>query len=55
MLLPGATEPIVTPQRGIFRSCGPAGLIYTTARDQLALASLHLVAGVTADGTRVLS
>ena len=32
---PGADEPIVTPQWGIFRSCGPAGLIHMTARDLL--------------------
>ena len=52
---PGATEPIVTPQWGIFRSCGPAGLIHTTARDQLAFARLHLRGGTTDDGTRVLA
>jgi hypothetical protein len=45
----------VTPQWGIFRSCGPAGLIHMTATELLAFARLHLAAGVTADGTRVLS
>ena len=52
---PGAKEPMVTPQWGIFRSCGPAGLIHSTARDQLAFARMHLGGGVTGDGTRVLS
>jgi CubicO group peptidase (beta-lactamase class C family) len=55
ILLPGAEEPIVTPQWGIFRSCGPAGLLHTTARDMLAFARLHLAGGVTPDGTRLLS
>src|SRR3954462_1551252 len=45
----------VTPQWGIFRSCGPAGLIHATARDVIAFAKLHLADGVTPDGTRVLS
>src|SRR5439155_23358693 len=44
-----------TPVWGIFRSCGPAGLIHATARDVIAFAKLHLADGVTADGTRVLS
>jgi CubicO group peptidase (beta-lactamase class C family) len=52
---PGAEEPIVTPQWGIFRSAGPAGLIHMTATDLLAFARLHLDEGVTADGTRLLS
>ena len=52
---PGAPEPVVTPQWGIYRSCGPAGLIHMTAADQLAFARLHLAGGVTADGTRLLS
>ena len=55
LLLPGQSEPVVTPQWGIYRSCGPAGLIHTTARDQLAFTSMHLADGVAADGTRVLS
>jgi CubicO group peptidase (beta-lactamase class C family) len=49
-----ADAPVVTTQWGIFRSAGPAGLIHTTARDQLAFAALHL-AGGTAAGGRVLS
>ena len=52
---PGAKEPMVTPQWGIFRSCGPAGLIHSTARDQLAFARLHLRDGKADDGTRILS
>ena len=55
IVLPGESEPVVTPQWGIFRSCGPAGLIHTTARDQLVFAQLHLDGGTAADGTRVLS
>ena len=55
LLPPGADEPVVTPQWGIFRSCGPAGLIHMTAADLLAFARLHLAGGVTADGTRLLS
>jgi CubicO group peptidase (beta-lactamase class C family) len=53
--LPGSDGPVVTPQWGIFRSAGPAGLLHTTARDMLAFARLHLAGGVTADGTRLLS
>ena len=52
---PGTTEPVVTPQWGIFRSAGPAGLLHSTAAAQLAFAQLHLAGGVTADGTRLLS
>src|SRR3954451_16110515 len=52
---PGSDETIVTPQWGIFRSCGPAGLIHMTAADLLTFARLHLAGGVTADGTRILS
>jgi CubicO group peptidase (beta-lactamase class C family) len=48
-------EPVVTPQWGIYRSAGPAGLIHCTARDVLAFAQLHLDGGTTPDGTRVLS
>jgi CubicO group peptidase (beta-lactamase class C family) len=55
LLPPGAEEPVVTPQWGIFRSCGPAGLIHMTATDLLTFARLHLAGGVTADGTRLLS
>jgi CubicO group peptidase (beta-lactamase class C family) len=53
--LPGQDEPIVTPQWGIYRSPGPAGLLHSTARDQIAFARLHLRDGVTTDGTRLLS
>src|SRR3954453_13440973 len=52
---PGADDPVVTPQWGIYRSCGPAGLIHMTATDLLTFARLHLSGGVTADGTRILS
>src|SRR3954470_6425001 len=52
---PGSDDTIVTPQWGIFRSCGPAGLIHMTAADLLTFARLHLAGGVTADGTRILS
>lgn len=52
---PGATEPAVTPQWGIFRSAGPAGLIHSTAAQQLAFARLHINNGVAADGARLLS
>ncbi len=52
---PGADGPVVTPQWGIFRSCGPAGLIHMTARDLLVFVQMHLDGGTTADGTRVLS
>lgn len=55
MVLPGQDAPIVTPQWGIYRSAGPAGLIHCPARDVLAFAQLHLDGGTTADGTRVLS
>ena len=33
---PGADAPVVTPQWGIYRSAGPAGLLHCTARDLLA-------------------
>lgn len=52
---PGSDEPVVTPQWGIYRSCGPAGLIHMTATDLLAFARLHLSGGTSADGTRLLS
>ena len=55
MVLPDQDEPIVTPQWGIYRSTGPAGLIHCPARDVLAFARLHLDGGTTPDGTRVLS
>jgi CubicO group peptidase (beta-lactamase class C family) len=55
ILPPGAAEPIVTPQWGIYRSAGPAGLLHMTARDSLELARLHLSGGLAPDGTRLLS
>ncbi|MCW2584529.1 MAG: beta-lactamase [Frankiales bacterium] len=55
LVLPGSDEPVVTPQWGIYRSCGPAGLIHSTARAQLAFAQLHLSGGLAPDGTRLLS
>ena len=55
LLPPDADGPVVTPQWGIFRSCGPAGLIHMTATELLAFARLHLDGGVTADGQRLLS
>ena len=45
----------VTPQWGLPRAIGPAGLIHARAADLLAFARLHLADGVTADGRRVLS
>ncbi len=55
LVLPGSEEPVVTPQWGIYRSAGPAGLIHMPTRDLLAFARLHLAGGVLADGTRLLS
>lgn len=52
---PGADAPIVTPQWGIYRSAGPAGLIHMTARDLLLFVQMHLDGGTAADGTRLLS
>ena len=40
---------------GLPRSIGPAGLVTSTVADVLAFARLHLLGGVAADGTRVLS
>src|SRR4051812_2059689 len=54
-ITPPGGELQVTPMWGIFRSCGPAGLIHATAADTLAFAKLHLADGVAPDGTRVLS
>lgn len=55
VVVPGTQEVTVTPQWGIYRSAGPAGLLHSTARDQLAFARLHLAGGVLPDGTRLLS
>ncbi|HET7310868.1 MAG TPA: serine hydrolase domain-containing protein [Mycobacteriales bacterium] len=54
-ITPPGGELTVTPMWGIFRSCGPAGLIHATAAETLAFAKLHLADGVAPDGTRVLS
>ena len=54
-ITPPGGEITVTPMWGIFRSCGPAGLIHATAADTIAFAKLHLADGVAPDGTRVLS
>ncbi len=50
-----ADEIVVTPQWGIFRSAGPAGLLHCTATDLLALGRLHLDGGLAPDGSRLLS
>lgn len=52
---PGLPEPMVTPQWGIYRSCGPAGLAHMTAAELLAFARLHLAGGTAPDGTQVVS
>lgn len=54
-LMPDQEEPQVAPEWGLFRSCGPAGLVHSTASDQLALAELHHAGGITSDGARLLS
>ncbi len=53
--LMGGDDPQVAPVWGLPRSLGPAGLITATATDVLAFARMHLMGGVTQDGTRVLS
>lgn len=55
MTPPGASEPMVTPQWGLPRNAGPAGLVHGRARDVLAFARMHLADGVTPDGRRILS
>ncbi len=52
---PGADEPHVTSQWGLYRSVGPAGLIHARAEDLITFARLHLSSGVAADGARILS
>jgi CubicO group peptidase (beta-lactamase class C family) len=52
---PGASEPMVTPQWGLPRSSGPAGLVHGRARDVLAFARMHLADGLAPDGSRILS
>jgi CubicO group peptidase (beta-lactamase class C family) len=46
----------VSPQWGLFRSCGPMGAsLVASAGDVLRFALLHLDGGVTSDGARLLS
>lgn len=45
----------VTPQWGLPRSIGPAGLIHARAADVLTFVRMHLAGGLTASGQRVLS
>ncbi|MET1061113.1 MAG: serine hydrolase domain-containing protein [Nocardioides sp.] len=47
-------HPVPAPVSMLPRSCGPAGLIWSTAADQLAFATAHLRGGVRPDGTRLL-
>ena len=47
---------VVSPQWGLFRSCGPMGAsVVASAGDVLRFAKLHLDGGVAGDGTRLLS
>ncbi|KQW52491.1 hypothetical protein ASC77_24210 [Nocardioides sp. Root1257] len=47
---------VVTPQWGLYRSCGPMGAsLVASAGDVLRFVQLHLDGGVAADGTRLLS
>ena len=47
---------VVSPQWGLFRSCGPMGAsVVASAGDVLRFAQLHLDGGVAGDGTRLLS
>ncbi|PRY44698.1 serine hydrolase [Umezawaea tangerina] len=48
-------EPVPAPAWGLPRSIGPAGLVTSTVADVLAFARMHLLGGVAADGTEVLS
>ena len=48
-------EQRVVPVWGMPRSVGPAGLITSSAADVLAFARMHMVGGLAADGTRLLS
>ncbi|MER5985139.1 serine hydrolase domain-containing protein [Streptomyces sp. NPDC001787] len=47
--------PAPTPQWGLMRSAGPAGLICSTPREVLTFARMHMNGGVTDDGTKILS
>jgi CubicO group peptidase (beta-lactamase class C family) len=50
------TSYVVSPQWGLFRSCGPMGAsVVASAGDVLRFAKLHLDGGVAGDGTRLLS
>lgn len=51
----GAAEPFVSPRWSLDRSAGPAGLLHSTAAQQLLFARMHLDGGLAADGTRLLS
>jgi CubicO group peptidase (beta-lactamase class C family) len=57
--VPDPDEPgsyVVSPQWGLFRSCGPMGAsLVASAGDVLRFTLLHLDGGVAADGTRLLS
>jgi CubicO group peptidase (beta-lactamase class C family) len=47
---------VVSPQWGLFRSCGPMGAsLVANAGDVIRFALLHLDGGVASDGTRLLS
>ncbi|GAA4368359.1 serine hydrolase domain-containing protein [Nocardioides caricicola] len=47
---------MVSPQWGLYRSCGPMGAsLVASAGDVIRFAKLHLDGGVAADGTRLLS
>src|SRR3954468_11567665 len=50
---PPGGELMVTPQWGIYRSAGPAGLIHATARQVLSFAQLHLADGGNDGGPRL--
>lgn len=50
-----AVTPSVTSQWALPRSAGPAGLIFSTARDQVEFGRMLLNGGETPTGTRVLS
>ena len=50
------TSYVVSPQWGLYRSCGPMGAsLVASAGDVLRFALLHLDGGVASDGTRLLS
>lgn len=54
-LTEGDEDPRPAPVWGLPRSLGPAGLVTASAADVLEFARLHLMGGVAADGTRVLT